>query len=171
MNKIIIKLILAGLVFSQLACSNAKQGSLQQIKNFSQVTNLLASAGMPSASELETIQNHGYKHVINLVPDDQRQQKKQTEALQMTFEQIPVDWDQPKLQDFKDFVVLMKKYQHEKVFVHCYINYRASAFAYLYQVTQQGVAPNIAEQKMLSIWQPDGTWLEFINMIQAHYQA
>ena len=92
------------------------------------------------------------------------------EALGMSFDQIEVDWKDPKLKDFKNFVNLMKKYKKDKSMVHCYMNYRASAFAYLYQVTQQGVADETAQETMFKVWQPEGTWLDFINEVKTHYK-
>jgi len=91
--------------------------------------------------------------------------------LEMSFEQIEVDWHEPKLSDFQTFVKLMNKYKQDKVLVHCRLNYRASAFAYLYQTTQLGMDEAIAKPQLLSVWQPEGVWLEYIEMIQQHYQA
>ena len=76
-----------------------------------------------------------------------------------------------KLADFQKFVELMSKYQQDKVLVHCRLNYRASAFAYLYQTIQLGIDEAIAKRQMLSVWQPEGIWLDYINSVQQHYQS
>jgi len=64
----------------------------------------------------------------------------------------------------------MKKYQGDKVLVHCQLNYRASAFAYLYQVTQLKIDKQEAFKMMATVWEPEGDWAEFIETVEAHYQ-
>jgi hypothetical protein len=64
----------------------------------------------------------------------------------------------------------MKAYNQGKVLVHCRLNYRASAFTYLYQTTQLGVNESEAQSKMQAIWEPNETWLKFINKVKSHYK-
>lgn len=145
---------------------SAQPEEQQQIKNFNQLTASFASAGLPTNEQLTALKKSGFQHIINLIPGDYSYEQKHAEALEMTFDQIEVDWHNPTLQDFKDFSSLMTKYSDEKVLVHCKLNYRASAFAYLYQVKHQGADKQTAEQDMLSIWAPDPTWTAFIaNML------
>jgi len=144
---------------------------LSEIRNFKQLSPVFSSAGMPELKELSFLKQNGYQHIINLIPGNFDDEQERIIALNMSFEQIEVDWNEPKLADFQRFVELMKEYKQEKVLVHCRLNYRASAFAYLYQTTQLGVDEIIAKQKMHSVWQPEGIWLEFINMVQHHYQG
>jgi len=146
------------------------QNSIENIKNFSLLSSTLASSGMPSESEFELVQQSGYQHVINLIPGDFSNENKEITAMGMSFDQIAVDWSEPTLEDFQHFVRLMKTYKQDKVLVHCRLNYRASAFAYLYQTTQLGVNESTALSQMKVIWAPNDTWLEFINEVQAHYQ-
>lgn len=145
--------------------------SLEHIKNFRSLSPIFASAGMPESTDLALIKQSNYQHIINLIPGDFSEEQQQISALEMSFEQIEVDWHEPKLSDFQTFVKLMNKYQKDKVLVHCRLNYRASAFAYLYQTTQLAMDEAIAKRQLLSVWQPEGTWLEYIEMIQQHYQA
>jgi len=149
---------------------NAQATTLDKIKNFNQVSKSLASSGMLKEKDFELLNKKNYRHVITLLPGNYQKEKLEIEALGLTFDQIEVDWGKPTLNDFKKFVKLMKEYQGDKVIVHCYKNYRASAFAYLYQVTQLGIAENIAQEVMFTIWQPENTWLEFINNVKVHYQ-
>ncbi|KGJ95840.1 protein tyrosine phosphatase family protein [Thalassotalea sp. ND16A] len=145
--------------------------SLNTIKNFSRISTTLASSGMPTNSELILVKESGYQHIISLIPGNFSEEQQQISALGMSFAQIAVDWHQPTLADFKQFVQLMDGYQNDKVLVHCRLNYRASAFAYLYQTTQLNVDEITAKQQMNSIWQPEGVWLDYINMIEHHYQS
>ncbi|NQZ24012.1 MAG: protein tyrosine phosphatase family protein [Colwellia sp.] len=146
-------------------------GSIDNIKNFSLLSSTLASSGMPNPSEFQLVKQNGYLHVINLIPGDFSIENKEITALKMSFDQIAVDWSEPTLADFQQFVRLMKAYKQDKVLVHCRLNYRASAFAYLYQTTQLGVHEATAQSQMQAIWQPNDIWLEFINDVQAHYQT
>jgi protein tyrosine phosphatase (PTP) superfamily phosphohydrolase (DUF442 family) len=144
---------------------------LQGIKNFSQISERLASSGMPSESDVTVLKNNGYKHIISLLPGNQKEERGQVNAVNLTFNQIPVAWGNPTLQDFKKFVSLMDRFGKNKVLVHCALNYRASAFSYLYQVTQNHENPEAAEKKLQTIWEPDGIWLDFMNMVKKHYQT
>ena len=148
---------------------SAEQTKLQDIKNYTELSSYLSSSGLPDTGGLKAAKDKGFKHIINLIPGDYKGEKITAESLGMSFEQIEVDWHHPKLNDFETFVGLMKSYGDDKVLVHCYINYRASAFSYLYQVTQLGVGNQLAKEKMLEVWEPEGNWLEFINMIKSHY--
>jgi protein tyrosine phosphatase (PTP) superfamily phosphohydrolase (DUF442 family) len=146
------------------------QSELHTIKNFSQISERLASSGMPTKNQLSLIKNNGYKHIISLLPDNQKEERSQVNAINLTYNQIPVAWGAPKLKDFKKFVSLMDKYGQNKVLVHCALNYRASAFSYLYQVTQSHENQETAKKTLQTIWTPDGTWLDFMNMVKEHYQ-
>ncbi len=144
---------------------------LSEIRNYRQLSPVFSSAGMPKLNELTSLKLNGFQHIINLIPGNFDDEQEKSIALNMSFEQIEVDWHEPKLADFQQFVELIKTYQQEKVLVHCRLNYRASAFAYLYQTTQLGVDESTARQEMHSVWQPEGTWLEFINTVKHHYQG
>ena len=167
MKKTIIVVTLILLVLHAKAYSESD--SIANIKNFSLLSESLASSAMPTESEFELIRRNDYQHIINLIPGDFSQEKKRINALGMSFEQIAVDWNQPTLSDFQHFVNLMKAYQHEKVLVHCRLNYRASVFTYLYQTTQLGIDEAIARRQLLDIWQPNDTWLEFIDNVHKNY--
>lgn len=49
-----------------------------------------------------------------------------------------------------------------KTLVHCQVNFRASAFSFLYRVLYLGVASGEAKEDMNSVWVPDATWTGFI---------
>lgn len=156
---------------TSVSASVSEVVSLDHIKNFRALSPIFASAGMPNLTDLALLKQSNYQHIINLIPGDYSEEQQQITALEMSFEQISVDWHEPKLADFKQFVKLMKKYQQDKVLVHCRLNYRASAFAYLYQTTQLGIDEAIAKRQMYSVWKPEGTWLAYIEMIQQYYQV
>ena len=144
----------------------AQQLTLTDIKNYKPLSEQFSSAGMPVAGDFQTLKNNGFQHIINLIPGDFSEEKAQLASLQMTFDQIAVDWNNPTLENFAEFTGLMKQYQGDKVLVHCKLNYRASVFAYLYEVRELANDPHVAEKKMLSIWQPNDTWSAFIKRVE-----
>ena len=165
------KLILLVLAINIGVCSaNPLNQSLHQIKNFKFVSENLASSGMLELSDYQYIKSYGFKHVINLIPGMQLKERRHVESLGLSYEQIPVDWHNPKLEDFQQFVRYMKSYGDDKTYIHCQLNWRASAFVYLYRVTQLGVDKKQAEKDLLAIWQPEDQWLTFVSDVLKAYQ-
>lgn len=166
MNKPFIFVIL---ISSSFACLALESSNVELIKNFRFLDQSFASSGLPKDKELVALKQAGFEHVINLIPGEFSEEKTQVKKLGMTFEQVPVVWKEPTLENFKTFVQLMNKYEGEKVLVHCQLNYRASAFAYLYQVTQKNVDKALAKKQLMSVWEPEGTWGDFITNAEAYY--
>ena len=140
--------------------------SLHEITNFRFVADNLASSGMLDLEQYKHIKAYGFEHVINLIPGNQIKERKHVQSLGLSYEQIAVDWGNPTAENFERFVELMKSYGDHKVYIHCEMNMRASAFVYLYRVTQLGVDEDEAKKDMLAIWTPKGRWLEFIETIE-----
>jgi len=65
----------------------------------------------------------------------------------------------------KAFADVMQRDTDKKSLLHCQVNYRASAFAFLYRVIYQDVPIAIAKADMNSVWQPDETWQSLIFSI------
>jgi hypothetical protein len=57
----------------------------------------------------------------------------------------------------------MEQRRGRKMFVHCALNMRVSAFVYLYRVLRLGVPVAAARETMHLIWQPEGVWADFIE--------
>jgi len=154
-------------LFLTTSISHASElmGSLAKINNFHFVSKDLASAGLIELDSYQYIQEYGFKHVINLIPGEQSEERNHVKSLNISYEQIEVDWSEPSLQDFERFVDLMNSYKENKTFVHCQLNMRASTFVFLYRVTQLGVDKTIAEKDLLKIWTPNKTWQTFIDKV------
>jgi hypothetical protein len=56
-----------------------------------------------------------------------------------------------------------------KVWVHCVLNMRASAFVYLYRLINLGVPEEEAIAPMNEVWEPDEIWREFIDLAKEIY--
>lgn len=167
--------------------ANNSASALSDIKNFRVNSPTLASAGMPEEAQFSVLKQQGFTHIINLIPGKFSAEEELTKTLGIDFKQIPIVWHQPTIEDFKVFVTTMNKYtahtnskannktdsvnKQPKVLVHCQLNYRASAFVYLYQVTQLGMDPEQAQQQLHTVWQPEGIWQHFIEEVIKHYKS
>jgi protein tyrosine phosphatase (PTP) superfamily phosphohydrolase (DUF442 family) len=164
-----LSLLLVLIIFAGIAIAKSWDKGFESINNYHAVSENLASSGMLELEEYQKIKAHGFQHVVNLVPGNQIKERKYVESLDMTYEQIPVDWGNPKMSDFETFVDLMKSYGDDMVYVHCELNWRASAFVYLYRITQLGVSIDEALEDLTAIWKPKDGWQEFIDAISAAY--
>jgi len=141
--------------------------NIESIFNYQVLSEKLASAGQPERDKFKQIQSAGYQVVINLAMPDSGHaipdEASLVEGLGMEYIAIPVVWTAPQLADLTAFFQAMDKRWDQKVFVHCAMNFRASAFIFLYRVLRQQEAPEIAREDMLEIWEPDEIWQKFIN--------
>lgn len=142
---------------------------LEKIFNFKKLSGTVYTAGQPLRKEFDSIVHHGFDVVIFLaflngttgVPDE----KAYFQRAGMKFENIPVEWEDPRATDFEKFVRLMNKYENEKRFIHCEANMRVSVFMALYRITQKGWSHEQAMSDVYDIWRPNPTWTEFMTNI------
>ncbi len=144
--------------------------SLSQITNFHFISKQLASSGLLEFDKYQEIKKYGFKHVINLIPGNQDKERAIVSSLGLSYQQIPVEWSEPTLEDFEVFLKLMKKYSKAKIYVHCEANYRASTFVYLYRILALGLKDSEAKKDLLKIWTPSETWQDYIEKVKFSYQ-
>lgn len=82
--------------------------------------------------------------------------------LGMDYVHIPVVWEKPTADDFYAFAGAMQRASDRRTLLHCQVNYRASAFSFLYRVLYENVPVAQAKADMNSVWEPDDTWRELI---------
>ena len=148
---------------------------LEDIYNFIQISETIATAGQPTVEQFAAIQAAGYPTIVNLalptstnaIPNEQAI----VEALGVDYVHIPVIWEEPTFEDLDRFFEVLEQNANQKVFVHCAMNMRVSAFIYLYQTIHQQVAEEVAKQTMEQIWQPNEVWQAFIESAKQHTQA
>lgn len=140
---------------------------VETILNYYALDDGLVSSGQPSPEELAAIRDAGYQVIINLVPlhadmalADEREI---VAALGMEYIHIPVIWDAPQAGDARMFFDTMQSHRAKHIFVHCEVNYRASAFLYLYRRKYLGTDEKKARQDLQWIWEPNATWKKFIE--------
>ena len=140
---------------------------VEGILNYRYISNKLTTSGQPTAQELSLIKDLGFPIILNLAPSNASNALPDEQAivtsLGMEYINIPVDWKNPTMDNFFQFCEVMKAYQDQPVYVHCAMNMRVSVFVYLYRHLILGVPDSEAYQSVMTIWQPNETWQNFIK--------
>ena len=144
---------------------------IESIINYYALPDGLVSSGQPTPEEFAAIRDAGYQVLINLVPDDPDttipNERDIVTPLGMTYVHIPVIWSAPQISDAQKFFDAMRAHATQKIFVHCEVNYRASAFLYMYRRKFLGTEETQARQDLHQIWEPYGTWAKFVDEVMA----
>ncbi len=147
---------------------------MNNIKNYVWVSDEIATSGQPARGDFPGIAGAGYSAVVNLAtgtsPDAIPDEGDITSASGMTYYHIPVVWTEPELSDLDRFFSVMDSLRGGKVWVHCVLNMRASAFVYLYRLINLGVPEEEAIRPMNEVWEPDEIWRGFIELAKDIYQ-
>lgn len=127
----------------------------------------ISTSGQPSPNQFEEIAKAGFSSVINLAMPDS------TNALPdeggfvseagMNYFHIPVPFEAPTRAHLSLFLKMMKALEKDKVWVHCALNWRVSAFMHHYQREILKLA-KFERTPMLESWQPDEVWQEFLDL-------
>lgn len=135
---------------------------MKSIVNYIQVNENIATSGQPSAKQFELIANEGYEYVINLAVchsegrlDDE---DKIVTNLGMNYIHIPVEFEEPTYENLLDFIEILQALQHRKVWVHCIMNYRVSAFMYVYHKYILRTPFDDIDLSVLEDWGPSLNW-------------
>lgn len=140
--------------------------------NFHQFTPLIGSAGHPKADDFASIAATGYQVVINLAMHDADDAIDEEGSLVskagMTYIHLPVPWEAPTGEHLKMFIGIMDTLADKKIFVHCQVNARVSAFMFKY-LTFNGVSEADATSPLMQKWLPqmDDTWKAFLALKKA----
>lgn len=147
---------------------------IENIYNFLQISDLIATSGQLSEEEFTLIKEAGYQLVVNLAlpdsPNALTHEKEIVESQEMEYIYIPVVWEKPTFDNVKDFFQVMEANTNKKVFVHCAANKRVSAFMYLYRHLCKGVNDTEAKKDLHKIWIPDDHWQKFIEQVINYYR-
>lgn len=135
---------------------------MERIRNFVQLTENIGTAGQPSADQFSIIAENGYHHVINIGmpdhPDALSNEGKLVSALDMSYIHIPVPFDNPTPDHVKLFCDLLAQIKREKVFIHCIMNYRVSAFMYHYLTKVEKRDESDSRSIMFQKWNIEPAW-------------
>ena len=144
---------------------------LAEICNFRRISKTLGTAGQPLPDQFAAIRAAGYEVVVNLAMATSTNALPNEAGLvteqRMAYVHIPVVWERPTEDDLAQFLTTMEAYGGRRIFVHCALNMRVSVFVLLYRVLRLQVPLEVARADLLSIWEPDGVWAEFMDGVLA----
>lgn len=141
---------------------------MEHILNFVQLTPLIATSGQPGPEDFTGIAEAGHVAVINIaMPDSDNalaDEGRRVTETGMAYVHIPVPFDAPTARHLAQFTEAMAAFQGERVWVHCAMNLRVSAFMYHY-LRSTGVAEADARSPILARWAPrmDDVWKQFLE--------
>ena len=138
-----------------------------QAPHVHQVFDWLWTSGQLSAQDIAALPALGVKAVITLAaPASTGALAGEAERVArhgMAYVNVPVEWARPEPDQLLQFFGLLKAYEGNRVWVHCILNMRVSAFVYLYRRLCLSQPDEIACHPMQAVWEPDATWPAFIE--------
>ena len=138
--------------------------------NFHQSTEQIATSGQPDRRQFHWIADEGYEVVINLAMHDSSEaipeEGSLVASLGMQYINIPVPFDEPTAQHLEEFIGILKVLAKRKIWVHCEVNARVSAFMFHYLTKIKGLPNKSANSPLMLKWRPkmDDTWQEFMKI-------
>lgn len=147
----------------------AHAAELSDITNYREYSDTFSSSGQPSKAQMELLKAEGFERIIYIAFSNGSTALANEDViardLGMEYFHIPVVWDKPAASDFYAFADIMRRYPDKKSLLHCKVNYRATAFSFLYRVIYQDVPIAEAKADMNSVWKPDASWRKLIFAI------
>lgn len=150
--------------------------STQEIYNAIKVDDQLTTGGQPTEEQLRDAASEGFATVINLATGASSNTLKDeadiVRSLGMTYQHIPVDWENPQESDFEAFEQVMNG-DRGKTLLHCAANFRVSAFYSLYAQKHLGWSEAQADAFRAPIWQRSDypIWEAFIARMKARLRT
>ena len=140
-------------------------------ENVHKVFDWLWSSGQLSACDIDGLPALGVEAVVNLaLPTSSNALPGEAERVTghgMTYVHIPVAWERPELAQLEQFFGVLQSLEGRKVWVHCAMNMRVSAFLYLYRRLRLGEDHETAMHPMRAVWQPNEAWQAFLDQALA----
>lgn len=141
---------------------------MHKILNYIQVNNNIATSGQPTPKQFEEIANEKYEIVINLALSTSsnaiKDEDKIVSELGMTYIHIPVDFEEPSKEHLKQFLRILASLDERKVWIHCALNYRVSAFMYVFHKYIYQTPFDEIDLTLLEEWCPDTKWQELMKI-------
>lgn len=135
--------------------------------NWRRIDPLVTTSGQPTTAQLAELADAGVTEIVNLgltthemaLPDEAGD----VARLGMTYRHVPVIFANPTAADFALFCAALAATAGQRTHVHCIMNWRVSAFFYLYRVTILGWDEPTARRDMESVWTPDPIWTAYLS--------
>lgn len=127
----------------------------------------LVTAGQPTRESLLQLGEQGYTAVIYLAPGDSpdavRDEQQILQQQGIEFVHVPIPWQSPEPRHFEATAEALHRLRGKKVLLHCQMNMRASAFAFLYRAIHLREDPAAAWADVKQLWTPRDQWARFID--------
>jgi protein tyrosine phosphatase (PTP) superfamily phosphohydrolase (DUF442 family) len=144
---------------------------LDSVRNFHRISDQLLTSGQIYPAQIPSLQAEGVDFVINLAiadPDRNAEEPYAMMSAGMNYVNIPVSFQEPTQEDLELFFAVMDARGDRKTLVHCFANFRASAFTFLYRVLREGVPEDEAREDLLAVWddetlEKNPAWVKFID--------
>ena len=144
--------------------------SVNDIFNFIQLDDRVATSGQPTEAQFSLVKEAGYTTVINLAPKSHENalgnEDEILERMGIRYIHLPVIFTNPTREDFDRFVDALESCDDDRIWVHCAANMRVSAFFFKYRTERLGWSSDEAETDLYRIWEPGkvmSVWQEFID--------
>lgn len=150
---------------------------LKEITNYVRMADDIGSSGQPTREQFAAIAEAGYQVVVNLaLPSSDHaipEEGSIVTGLGMRFVHIPVDFAAPTAADLKQFIGVMEAFRGSKIWVHCVVNARVSAFLYHYLGKVRRLPEADCRSPVLEQWAPrmDDVWKAFLALDTAAIEA
>ncbi|MES9942780.1 MAG: protein tyrosine phosphatase family protein [Candidatus Thiodiazotropha sp. 6PLUC2] len=142
--------------------------AIEDITNYIRVSERIASSGQPEEKQFKDIAQAGYQLVINLaMPNSDNAIPEEgyiVTARKMSYVHIPVPFDVPDIEHLRTFINIMESFSDKKIWIHCVVNKRVSAFLYQYYKSVHGYTHDQACRVMLPSWRPNDVWQQFMAL-------
>jgi len=141
---------------------------MKKILNYIKINEFISTSGQPSIKEFEQIAENKFEIVINLAQCDAsneiENEDKIVTNLKMAYFHIPVDFENPKLSDVKLFINILKTFNLNKIWIYCSLNYKVSAFIYIYHKYVLKTPFEKIDISLFEQWSPDTKWQKIIKI-------
>jgi protein tyrosine phosphatase (PTP) superfamily phosphohydrolase (DUF442 family) len=140
---------------------------LPEVLNWRRLNSRITLSGQPTEAQLAKIKDMGVAQIINLGPHTNKgalpDEAGTVADLGMSYVYIPVDFENPAVEDFDKFCEAIERPDGETIHVHCIYNARVTAFFYRYAKMGKGGIESDAFALMDGIWRPGGVWATFVG--------
>lgn len=148
---------------------NTPMMNTQGIFNYVDYSANFASSGQPTKDQLFELKEKGFQRIVYIAFTDHERslpaEDRIVKQLGLDYVHIPVEWTSPLQREYDAFANAMAADSGLKTLLHCQANFRASVFAMLYRVLEQGVPLKQAKADMNEVWVPNTVWTNFAQEV------
>lgn len=172
-ERLSVKILLSSLLLC-LCFGTYGQNSIRRLKNYVPISEKLHTCGQITGDALDVLKKEGVKAIISVNAEEFgaiESLKREARGQGIDFVNIPVSWEEPTIASLEDFFVAMDKYKEVELLVHCQLNWRASAYVYLYRTIRLKEPKKEAQKALRKIWNPEkyDAWNAFFKRAEKHF--